>query len=62
MESRENVWLDGARKAAASARECLGNGLAAVSGPDPDYRAACKWFFKAEVEAARAREAVEKGW
>lgn len=54
--------MDEAMRAVASARECLGNGLAAISRPDPDYRAACKWFFKAEVEAARAREAVEKGW
>lgn len=61
MESRENARLDDVRKAVASARECLGNGLAAISRPDPDYRAACKWFFKAEVKAAMARKAVEKG-
>lgn len=62
MVSRDGVRMDEAMRAVASARECLGNGLAAISRPDPDHRAACKWFFKAEVEAARAREAVEKGW
>ena len=62
MESRGNVWLDGARKAVASARECLGNGLAAISRPDPDYRAAMPWFAMAEHAASEAKRLTNKGW
>lgn len=62
MESRGNVWLDDARKAVASSREYLGNGLAAISRPDPDYKAAMQWFAKAEHAASEARRLTNKAW
>lgn len=62
MKSKGNVWLDGAREAVASAREYLGNGLAAISRPDPDYRAAMAWFSRAEHAASEARRLTNKAW
>lgn len=62
MESRGNVRLDGARKAVAIARECLGNGLAAISRPNPDYQGALEWFAKAEHAASEARRLTSRAW